>query len=106
MRAIRESVHSDMETSGKVYEFVKQVCGAMGADMNDLVPFEKYANAANGLAKPSSAARALLAGAPNIERADCLVKTIAASHGMQLDVVDQTVAMVDSWLERNRAKAG
>ena len=106
MRAIRESVHSDMEASGKVYEFVKEVCGAMGADVNDLVPFEKYANAANGLAKPSSAARALLAGAPNIERADCLVKTIAASHGMQLDTVDQTVAMVDSWLERNRAKAG
>ena len=105
MRPIRDSVHSDMEMSGKVYEFVKQVCGKMGADMNDLVPFEKYANAANGLAKPSSAARALLAGAPNIERADCLVKTIAAEHGMQLDTVDETVAMVDAWLEKNRAKA-
>ena len=106
MRSIRDSVHTDMEMSGKVYEFVRQVCGKMGADMNDLVPFEKYANAANGLAKPSSAARALLAGAPNIERADCLVKTIAAANGMQLDTVDETVSMVDSWLERNRAKAG
>ena len=106
MRSIRESVHTDMEMSGKVYEFVKHVCGKMGAEMNDLVPFEKYANAANGLAaKPSSAARALLAGAPNIEQADCLVKTIAAANGMQLDTVDETVAMVDSWLERNRAKA-
>ena len=56
-----------MEMSGKVYEFVKQVCGKMGAEMNDLVPFEKYANAANGLAKPSSAA-CPLAGAPNIGR--------------------------------------
>ena len=106
MRSIRDSVHTDMDASRRVYDFVKQVCEAMGADMSDLVPFEKYANAANGLAKPSSAARALLAGAPNIERADCLVKTIAVENGMQLDTVDQTVAMVDSWLEKNRAKAG
>tara|TARA_B100000519_G_C14121140_1_gene380554 strand:- start:117 stop:845 length:729 start_codon:yes stop_codon:yes gene_type:complete len=106
MRSIRDSVHTDMDASRRVYDFVKQVCEAMGADMSDLVPFEKYANAANGLAKPSSAARALLAGAPNIERADCLVKTIAVENGMQLDTVDRTVAMVDSWLEKNRAKAG
>ena len=33
------------------------------------------------------------------------MKTIAAANGMQLDTVDETVAMVDSWLERNRAKA-
>ncbi len=77
----------------------------MGAAEADLVPFEKYAEAANGLTKPSSAARALLAGAPFIERADCLVKTIAAQHGMRSDMVDQTVALVDSWLEKNRAKA-
>ena len=69
------------------------------------MPFEKYANAANGLAKPSSAARALLAGAPNIERADCLVRTIAAQKGMHNDVVDRTVASVDAWLAANRAKA-
>ncbi|MEL0020533.1 MAG: hypothetical protein VW709_11725 [Rickettsiales bacterium] len=106
MRSIRDSVHSDLELSAKVYSFVQDVCVAMGADRADLVPFEKYASAANGLAKPSSAARALLAGAPNIERADCLVKTISAEKGMQLDTVDQTVAMVDSWLEKNRAKAG
>ena len=105
MRSIRESVHTDMDASRRVYDFVKGVCEAMGADMSDLVPFEKYANAANGLAKPSSAARALLAGAPNIERADCLVKTIATENGMQLDIVDQTVAMVDSWLEKNRANS-
>ena len=47
---------------------------------------------------PSSAARALLAGAKNIERADFLVQTLAAQKGMQLDVVDETVALVDSWL--------
>jgi hypothetical protein len=52
--------------------------------------------------KPSSAARALLAGAPDIERADWLVRTIAEQKDMESEVVDETVALVDSWLERNR----
>jgi hypothetical protein len=46
------------------------VCIELGAAPADLVPFEKYAAAASGLTKPSSAARALFAGAPNIERVD------------------------------------
>ena len=102
MRAIKDAVHSDLELSRSVYEWVAALCRELGASAEDQVPFEKYANAANGLTKPSSAARALLAGAQNIERADCLVKTIAAQKGLQLDVVDETVALVDSWLERNR----
>jgi hypothetical protein len=105
MRSIKDSVHSNLETSKAVYEWVSEVCRTIGASPEDQVPFEKYANAANGLAKPSSAARALLAGAPNIERADCLVRTIAAQIGMHNDVVDQTVASVDEWLAANRAKA-
>ncbi len=105
MRSIKEAVHSDLESSRLVYEWVSSVCRKMGAAAGDQVPFEKYANAANGLEKPSSAARALLAGAQNIERADCLVKTIADQMGMRSEVVDQTVALVDSWVEKNR-KAG
>ena len=105
MRSIKDSVHSDMDTSRSVYNWVSELCRAIGAAVEDQVPFEKYANAANGLVNPSSAARALLAGAPNIERADFLVRTIAAQKGMYNDVVDQTVAMVDSWLEANRKKA-
>lgn len=105
MRPIKEAVHSDIDLSRSVYEWVSSLCREMGADPADQVPFEKYANAANGLEKPSSAARALLAGAQNIERADCLVKTIAGQKGMQSDVVDATVALVDGWLEKNR-KAG
>jgi hypothetical protein len=105
MQSIKDAVHSDIEKSRTVYEWVSEVCRAMGADPADQVPFEKYANAANGLAKPSSAARALANGVPNIERADCLVKTISAQKGMQNDTVDQTVAMVESWLAKNRAAA-
>jgi hypothetical protein len=69
------------------------------------VPFEKYANAAKGLVKPSSAARALFAGAPNIERVDCLVKTLAAQQGMPLDLIDATVGLVDDRLAANRKAA-
>jgi len=105
MRSIRDAVHSDIALSQSVYNWVREVCQAIGASADDLVPFEKYANAAKGLAKPSSAARALLAGAGNIERTDCLVQTIAAQKGMRSDVVDQTVALVDGWLAANRKKA-
>ena len=102
MRSIKDAVHGDIEKSRTIYDYVGAVCGAMGASEEDRVPFEKYAAAANGLVKPSSAARALLAGAQNIERTDCLVKTIAAQKGMQSDVVDESVALVDAWLETNR----
>ncbi|HKU87840.1 MAG TPA: hypothetical protein VJV77_16000, partial [Casimicrobiaceae bacterium] len=60
--------------------------------------------AALGLAKPSSAARALAAGARNIERVDKLVQTVAAQKGMQLAELDAIVARVDAWLARNRAR--
>jgi uncharacterized membrane protein YjjP (DUF1212 family) len=69
------------------------------------VPFEKYANAAQSLASPSSAARALAAGAKNIERVDKLVQSIGTSYGKQNDEVDITVNLVDEWLEKNREKA-
>jgi hypothetical protein len=104
MRPIKDAVHSDLEASRAVYNWVVKLCVSLGADEKDLVPFEKYANAALSLQSPSSAARALAAGAPNIERVDRLVKTIAAQKGMQLAAVDQTVALVDGWLENNRKK--
>ena len=105
MRPIREAVHSDLALSQSVYGWVCEVCRALGAAAGDLVPFEKYAAAANGLIRPSSAARALDAGAVNIERADRLVQALAAQKGMQNDVVDETVARVDAWLDANRRKA-
>jgi len=105
VRPIKEAVHSDLAASRAVYNWVVKLCVSLGADEKDMVPFDKYANAALSLLTPSSAARALANGAPNIERVDLLVKTIAAQKGMRLDVVDQTVALVDGWLEKNRKKA-
>jgi hypothetical protein len=105
MRPIKEAVHTDIEASRSVYEWVVKLCIGLGADPKDLVPFEKYAQASLSLGSPSSAARALAAGAPNIERVDKLVQLIAASKGLRNPVVDDTVALVELWLERNRAKA-
>ena len=44
-------------------------------------------------------------GPVNIERADRLVQALAAQKGMRNDTVDETVALVDGWLEGNRRKA-
>jgi hypothetical protein len=104
VRAIRDAVHGDIAESRTVYEWVKKVCTALGADEGDLVPFEKYANAALSLGSPSSAARALAGGAQNIERVDRLVQAVAAQKGMRNASVDATVALVDDWLVRNRRK--
>jgi hypothetical protein len=105
-RSIKEAVHTDLEQSRAVYGWVRDLCIKLGASPDDLVPFEKYAAAAQGLTRPSSAARALFAGAPNIERVDRLVQAIGAQKGMRNAVVDETVAMVDARLELNRkAKA-
>jgi hypothetical protein len=102
---IKDAVHRDLETSRAVYNWVCGVCERLGASPNDLVPFEKYAAAANDLVRPSSAARALNNGVPNIERTDRLVQLIAAQYGMRNEVVDRTVAQVDARLAANRKAA-
>ena len=104
-RSIRDAVHKDIDESRSVYDWVRGLCIKLGAAPDDLVPFEKYASAAQGLALPSSAARALFAGAPNIERVDRLVQSIAAQKGMRLAAIDETVALVDARLTVNRRKA-
>jgi hypothetical protein len=102
---IKDAVHNDLEASRSVYNWVCGLCERLGASPNDLVPFEKYAGAARDLVRPSSAARALFNGAPNIERTDRLVQAIAAQYGMRNAIVDQTVAQVDARLEINRKAA-
>jgi hypothetical protein len=104
-RSIKEAVHTDIEASRNVYNWVRDLCIRLGASPDDLVPFEKYAAAAQGLVRPSSAARALFAGAPNIERVDKLVQSIAAQRGLRNPVLDETVALVDARLESNRKAA-
>jgi hypothetical protein len=105
MRTAQEAVHSNLEESRSVYNFVFDLCVKLGAAPSDLVPFEKYAAAAQSLTRPASAARALQNGAPNIERADKLVQLIAAQKGMRHPAIDAQVALVDQRLEANRKAA-
>src|SRR4029077_2777327 len=105
MRTAQEAVHSDLATSRAVYNFVFDLCVKLGAKPDDLVPFEKYAAAAQSLVRPASAARALQNGAPNIERADKLVQLIARQKGLSNAAIDAQVALVDERLATNRKKA-
>jgi len=105
MIPIREAVHGDAATSRGIYEWVAGLCCRLGAEAADLVPFEKYAKAAEGLGKPSSAARALFAGAEHIERVDRLVGRIARQLGLHSDTVDEIVELIDERLDLNRQLA-
>jgi len=101
MVPIREAVHGSVRDSREVYDWVAGLCIRLGAAPSDLVPFEKYAAAAAGLGKPSSAARALAAGARQIERVDSLVQCIGRQYGRQSATLSHTVALVDERLRAN-----
>ncbi len=104
MVSVNEAVNSDRERSRAVYDWVLEIVQGLGASPDDLVPFEKYATAAESLVRPSSAARALFGGAPNIERVDRLVQAVAEQQGKRLPELDEIVELVDARLERNRGK--
>lgn len=105
VRPISEAVHDDLEESRRIYGAVDDMARALGASDSDLVPFEKYANAARNLLRPSSAARSVMAGAP-VERVDRLVQILARTLGMPSDDFDLIVARVDAALARQAGTAG
>ncbi len=102
---IRDAVLGQPERSRAIYGHVDAIARRLGADAADQVPFEKYAAAAENLLKPSSAARAIVAGAPLIERVDKLVQLIGRQLAMPNATVDETVATVDVALARNTKHA-
>ena len=99
--AIREAVHGDINASTQMYAWVDALARQLGADPADQVPFEKYANAARGLLKPSSAARAIDSGVDRIERVDRLVQMIGRGLGLQIQQLDEIVTIVDARLAAN-----
>jgi hypothetical protein len=100
--AIRDAVHADLALSRDIYQAVEAIVLRLGAQPEDLVPFDKYAAAAERLINPSSAARAIVAGAPMVERVDKLVQLIGHQHGIGHPAIDRTVATVNAKLARNR----
>jgi hypothetical protein len=103
MVSIQQAVHGDLERSRAIYEWVTDLCCRLGAAREDLVPFEKYAQAAASLQKPSSAARALFGGAAHIERVDSLVRSIAAQMQLSNPDCQEIVGLVDTRLRENQA---
>jgi hypothetical protein len=103
MIPIKDAVHANVDTSREVYDWVWKLCASLGASDEDMVPFGKYAIAAQSLGKASSAARALFGGAEHIERVDCLVQRIARQQGLQSDTLDEIVRLVDDRLAGNRS---
>ena len=102
MIPIKEAVHGNVAKSREIYEWVAKLCHRLGAEAADLVPFEKYAKAAETLGKPSSAARALFGGAEHIERVDSLVRRIARQLGLDSETLHEIVGLVDERLGQNR----
>lgn len=103
-RAIREAVHGNIDLSKEIYALVSGIVDRLGADAEDRVPFEKYANAANGLLKPSSVARAIEGGADRVERVDMLVTLIAEQMGMPTSDLRAITDTVHARLKANAAK--
>jgi hypothetical protein len=101
MTSIADAVHGDIAASQSMYAWVSELCRALGAARDDLVPFDKYARAAGSLRAPSSAARAIAAGATAIERVDRLVQRIAAQHDSHSTGVDGIVEVIDRRLRQN-----
>ena len=105
-QSIKDAVHRDLKLSQSIYEHVDGVARRLGADPADQVPFAKYAKAAESLLKPSSAARAVAAGAPFIERVDLLVKLISHQLGVPNAEIDRTVQTVDQKLNEKIVEGG
>jgi hypothetical protein len=103
--SIRDAVHDDLDLSREIYAVVERIVQRIGGQPGDLVPFDKYAAAAERLINPSSAARAIAAGAPLVERVDLLVELIGRQHGISHPAIDQVVALVDSKIAQNRRRA-
>jgi hypothetical protein len=100
--SIRDAVHANIDLSHDIYAAVESIVLRIGAQREDLVPFDKYAAAAERLTNPSSAARAIVTGAPLVERVDKLVQLIGRQHGIAHPAIDHTVAVVNAKLARNR----
>jgi hypothetical protein len=105
IRTIAEAVHSDLSESARLYEAVQSLALALGAREQDLVPFSAYAEAAKGLSRPSSLARALAAGAQRVERIDLLVLRLMQAKGLETAAIEPIVTAIEHRLSQNALAA-
>lgn len=102
---ISEAVGRDPVRSRRIYEEVMAILANRGVPEDIGVPFHRYAQAAEALTLPSSAARGLASGATAIERPDLLVQALAGgAEALSPDLRAITVT-VEARLARNRNTA-
>jgi hypothetical protein len=100
---ICDAVWGDPARSREIYDWVRDLIVSRGAAPEVFVPFDRYAEAARSLTLPSSAARALAAGAMRIERADLFVRALAGVDTPLHDDLAVIIDIVEDRLRRNRA---
>ena len=103
MVPIANAVHDDLDRSRAIYQWTADLCVALGAQPEDLVPFEKYAQAAASLKKPSSAARASSAAPATSNAWTCSYGPSHCRRACQHPEIDTIVRRVDERLRYNAA---
>jgi hypothetical protein len=95
IRPIKEAVHSDIEASRAVYDWVVKLCVSLGADETDLVPFEKYAAAANGLASNADIAASLFMSEATVKaHVSRLLTKLGVTNRVQIAILVITCLIV------------
>lgn len=102
-RSIEQAVYDDLEQSRLIYDEVVSLIRALGTPESEVVPFNAYVNAARSLTRPSSVARALAAGAIQVERVDRLVANLLQIARAPSSAVEAIVDEIDAQLASNRA---
>ena len=103
IRSIKDSVHADLSHSQKIYDDVAQLVLRLGGEAQDIVAFEKYANAAQSLSNPSSVARAIESGTNQVERVDLLIHSISEHLGLEFEWLDEIVRILNHRLSRKNS---
>ncbi len=99
--SIKDAVWGDIEESETIYQECLEVLRAFSVPEKVMVPFEHYAAAAKGLTKPSSAARAIDAGATKVERSDAVILTMAEHLGAPSQWISRIVRRIDNSIAKN-----
>ena len=103
--SIFDAVHSDLDLSETIYNTTLNIVKQISQTEDGFVPFRAYARAAKRLSRPSSFARAIASGAPNVERVDKLVYLAAKSLDHEFPDLDKIVALVEAKLTKNQMRS-
>ena len=101
LNSISDTVLRDKGPSRRIYESVQELCLALGAAPQDLIPFDAYCTAARQLSAPSSVARALFQSATKVERMDRIIWQLMNTHGLPNHDIEAIVDRVDKVVAQN-----